>query len=284
MNDQRKVIFERRREIMSDESVEEHVADMREEVVNTMVALHIPHNAYAEAWDVAGLAEEANEKLNIAPPIAAWAAEEGIGDEEIRERLLAAANEAYAAKVERNSPSLMRMIEKQFVLQALDYLWRDHLIALDHLRQVVGWRGMAQRDPLNEYKSEALELFKTLMEHWDERVTQQLMRVDVTFEAPPSAPMELPPMQMVHPSPEALGGILGGALGGALGGGTGDPAILADLNARLAAVDFSAAPAETAPAQPRDPRNPATWGKVGRNESCPCGSGKKYKHCHGALV
>jgi preprotein translocase subunit SecA len=273
MNDQRKVIFERRREIMSDESVEDHVADMREEVVNTMVALHIPHNAYAEAWDVAGLAEEAKEKLNIEPPIAAWAAEEGIADEEIRERLLAAANEAYAAKVEKNSPALMRMIEKQFVLQALDFLWRDHLIALDHLRQVVGWRGLAQRDPLNEYKSEALELFKALMEHWDERVTQQLMRVDVSFEAPPSAPMELPPMHMSHPAPEALGG------------GMGDQAILADLNARLAAVDFSVAPTvAAAPAEPRDPNNPATWGKVGRNESCPCGSGKKYKHCHGALV
>ena len=126
---------------------------------------------------------------------------------------------------------------------------------------------------MNEYKSEALELFKTLMEHWDERVTQQLMRVDVSFEAPPSAPMELPPMQMSHPAPEALGG------------GMGDQAILADLNARLAAVDFSAAPmAAAAPAEPRDPLNPATWGKVGRNESCPCGSGKKYKHCHGALV
>ena len=272
MNDQRKVIFERRREIMSDESVEEQVADMREEVVNTMVALHIPHSAYAEAWDIAGLVEGVKETLNIEPPIAAWAAEEGIADEEIRERLLAAANEAYAAKVEKNTPSLMRMIEKQFVLQALDFLWRDHLIALDHLRQVVGWRGMAQRDPLNEYKSEALELFKALMEHWDERVTQQLMRVDVTFEAPPSAPMELPPLQMSHPAPEALGG------------GMGDQAILADLNARLAAVDFSAAPAAPTPAQPRDPRNPATWGKVGRNESCPCGSGKKYKHCHGALV
>jgi preprotein translocase subunit SecA len=273
MNDQRKVIFERRREIMSDESVEDHVADMREEVVDKMVALHIAHNAYAEAWDVAGLAEEAKEKLNIEPPIAQWAAEEGIADEEIRERLLAAANEAYAAKVEKNTPELMRMIEKQFVLQALDFLWRDHLIALDHLRQVVGWRGLAQRDPLNEYKSEALELFKTLMEHWDERVTQQLMRVDVSFEAPPSAPMELPPMQMSHPAPEALGG------------GMGDQAILADLNARLAAVDFSAAPTvAAAPAEPRDPLNPATWGKVGRNESCPCGSGKKYKHCHGALV
>jgi preprotein translocase subunit SecA len=269
MNDQRKVVFERRREIMNEESVEESVADMREEVVNAMVARHIPRDAYAEAWDVSGLAEEAQTKLNIEPPIGDWAAEEGIADEEIRERLLAAANEAYAARVEKNTPALQRMIEKQFVLQSLDVLWRDHLVVLDHLRQVIGWRGLAQRDPLNEYKSEALELFKTLMEHWDERVTSQLMRVDVAFEAPPSAPMELPPMHMAHPSPEGIDGMIG-------------QSALGDLNARLAAMDFSA-PAANSVAE-RDPQNPATWGKVGRNEACPCGSGKKYKHCHGALV
>ncbi len=269
MNDQRKVIFERRREIMADENVEEQVADMREEVINAMVAIHIPHDAYSEAWDVAGLAEEVKTKLNLDLPIKDWAAEEGIADEEIRERLLKAADGAYAAKVEKNTPELSRMIEKQFVLQSLDYLWRDHLIALDHLRQVVGWRGMAQRDPLNEYKSEALELFKTLMGHWDERVTSQLMWVDVSFEAPPSAPPELPPLHMMHPNPEGVG-VEQGAL--------------ADINARLASVDFSATALAPEPNQPRNPQDPNTWGKVGRNESCPCGSGKKYKHCHGALA
>jgi len=269
MNDQRKVVFERRREIMHDESVEEQVADMREDVVNTLIQRHIPRDAYAEAWDVAGLTDETQALLNIDPPLAGWAAEEGIADEEIRERLLSAANEAYATRVEKNTPAIQRMIEKQVVLQSLDLLWRDHLVVMDHLRQVIGWRGMAQRDPLNEYKSEAYELFKSLLAHWDERVTSQLMRVDVAFEAPPSAPMELPPMQMAHPAPEGLGGVS-------------EQASLAELNARLAAIDFSA-PAP-APNAPRDPQNPATWGKVGRNEACPCGSGKKYKHCHGALV
>ncbi|HYA80932.1 MAG TPA: preprotein translocase subunit SecA [Methylocystis sp.] len=273
MNDQRKVVFERRREIMDEESVEEQVADMREEVVGGLVKRHIPHDAYAEAWDVPGLAEDVQAKLNLTPPLADWAAEEGIADEEIRERLLKAADDAYAARVEKNSPAIQRMIEKQVVLQALDHLWRDHLVVLDHLRQVIGWRGMAQRDPLNEYKSEALELFKSLMDHWDERVTSQLMRVDVAFEAPPSAPMELPPMQMAHPAPEGMGGM------------SGEQSALAELNARLAAADFSApAPAAPAAAAVRDPSNPETWGKVGRNEACPCGSGKKYKHCHGALV
>ncbi|QGM44518.1 preprotein translocase subunit SecA [Methylocystis heyeri] len=269
MNDQRKVIFERRREIMADLSVEEQVADMREDVVGGLVARHIPHDAYAEAWDVAGLSEEVKAKLNLDLPIKDWAAEEGIADEEIRERLLHAADAAYAAKAERITPDLARMIEKQVVLQSLDYLWRDHLVALDHLRQVIGWRGMAQRDPLNEYKSEALELFKTLMEHWDDRVTSQLMWVDVSFEAPPSAPPELPPLQMMHPAPESAGA---------------EEGTLADLNARLASADFSPAALAPAPVQPRDPQDENTWGKVGRNEPCPCGSGKKYKHCHGALA
>jgi len=267
MNDQRKVVFERRREIMDEESVEEQVADMREEVVNGLVKRHVPHDAYAEAWDIPGLAEDVQAKLNLTPPLAEWAAEEGIADEEIRERLLKAADEAYAARVEKNSALIQRMIEKQVVLQSLDHLWRDHLVVLDHLRQVIGWRGMAQRDPLNEYKSEALELFKSLMDHWDERVTGQLMRVDVAFEAPPSAPMELPPMQMAHPAPEGISGMVG------------EQTALTELNARLAAADFSAPTAAA-----RDPNNPETWGKVGRNEACPCGSGKKYKHCHGALV
>ncbi len=269
MNDQRKVIFERRREIMAEPSVEESVADMRAEVVDTIVDRHIPPHAYAEAWDIEGLTEEVKAKLNLDLPIADWAREEGIADEEIKERLLAAANEGYTARTERNTPDLMRMIEKQVVLQSLDHLWRDHLIALDHLRQVIGWRGMAQRDPLNEYKSEALELFKSLMTHWDESVISQLMRIEVTFEAPPSAP-ELPAMNLLHPDPAALAAAAG------------DQAVLDDINARLAAVDFSAVAAAEAPE--RDPQNPASWGKVGRNEPCPCGSGKKYKHCHGALA
>jgi preprotein translocase subunit SecA len=270
MNDQRKVIFERRREIMAEENVEETVNDMREDVVEAIVARRIPHDAYSEAWDIAGLSEDVKSILNLDLPVADWAQEEGIADEEIKERLRDAANKAYAERVERNTPDLSHMIEKQVVLQALDHLWREHLVVLDHLRQVIGWRGLAQRDPLNEYKSEALELFKYLMQRWDEAVTGQLMRVEVSFEAPPAAPAELPPMNLIHPAPEGMGGGV-------------DQSALEDLNTRLASNDFS--PRALAPAAgPRDPQNPATWGKIGRNEACPCGSGKKYKHCHGALV
>jgi preprotein translocase subunit SecA len=246
---------------------------MRAEVVDTLVSRHIPHDAYAEAWDIEGLAEDVKAKLNLDEPVADWAKEEGIADEEIKERLLGAADEAYAARVERNTAPLMRMIEKQVVLQSLDTLWREHLIALDHLRQVIGWRGMAQRDPLNEYKSEALDLFRSLMGHWDEAVTAQMMRVEVSFEAPPSAPPELPPMEMSHPNPVALTAGVGA-----------EQTALEDLNARLSSLDFSSPTIATAAAAARDPADPTSWGKVGRNELCPCGSGKKYKHCHGQLV
>lgn len=273
MNDQRKVIFERRREIMGEESVEEQVADMRTEVVDTLVSRHIPPDAYAEAWDVEGLAEEVRTKLNLDVPIVDWAKEEGIADEEIRERLLTAAEEAYADRVEKNTAPMSRLIEKQVVLQSLDMLWREHLVALDHLRQVIGWRGMAQRDPLNEYKSEALELFRSLMNHWDESVTAQLTRVEVSFEAPPSAPPELPPMEMLHPDPAPL-----------MAGDSAEKMALDELNARISAEDFSAGAISVATMVDRDPAAPETWGKVGRNESCPCGSGKKYKHCHGTLA
>jgi len=273
MNDQRKVMFERRREIMSEESVEEQVADMRAEVVETIVSRHISPDAYAESWDIVALQEEVMEKLNLDVPVADWAQEEGIADEEVKERLLEAADAAYAARVEKNTEPMSRLIEKQVVLQSLDTLWREHLVALDHLRQVIGWRGMAQRDPLNEYKSEALELFRTLMSHWDEAVTAQLMRVEVSFEAPPSAPPELPPMEFLHPDPVAP------ALGASA-----EQTALDDLNARLMSADFSSSYSGAETSIARDAANPASWGKVGRNEACPCGSGKKYKHCHGQLV
>ena len=273
MNDQRKVMFERRREIMGEESVEEQVADMRAEVVETIVSRHISPDAYAESWDIAALQEEMTDKLNLDVPVADWAREEGIADEEVKERLLEAADAAYAARVEKNTEPMSRLIEKQVVLQSLDTLWREHLVALDHLRQVIGWRGMAQRDPLNEYKSEALELFRTLMSHWDEAVTAQLMRVEVSFEAPPSAPPELPPMELLHPNPVAP-----------TFGASAEQTALDDLNARLTAADFSSPYSSAETSVARDAANPASWGKVGRNEVCPCGSGKKYKHCHGQLV
>jgi preprotein translocase subunit SecA len=271
MNDQRKVIFEDRRKMMAQESLEPTIADMRADVVDDLITRYIPPDAYPEAWDVAGLKDDIAAKLNLDTPVDAWAKEEGIGGEEMAERLLKAADEAYAQRVERNTPEAMRYVEKQVVLQSLDHLWRDHLVTLDHLRQVIGWRGMAQRDPLNEYKSEAFELFQKLIVQWHEAVTAQMMRIEVRFQAPTPEPP--PPMQFQHADangegPAALGGL-------------GEPL---DDNP-FAGVAVAAAPAAAlAAVVERDPNDPATWGKVGRNEPCPCGSGKKFKHCHGQLV
>ena len=198
MNDQRKVIFEDRRKMMAQDSLEPTIAEMRAGVIDDIVAKHIPHDAYPEAWDIAGLKQEVAAKLNLDVPVEAWAKEEGIADEEMAERLHKAADEAYDERVERNSTEAMRYVEKQVILQTLDHLWRDHLVTLDHLRQVIGWRGMAQRDPLNEYKSEAFDLFRQLIAQWHEAVIAQMMRVEVRFQAPEPAP---PPMQFQHLDP-----------------------------------------------------------------------------------
>ena len=157
---------------------------MRTGVIDDIVAKHIPHDAYPEAWDTAGLKNEVLTKLNLDLPVDEWAKEEGIADEEVATRLHAAASDAYTQRIQRNTPEAMRYVEKQVILQSLDHLWREHLVTLDHLRQVIGWRGMAQRDPLNEYKSEAFELFRELIAQWHEAVIAQMSRVEVRFQQP----------------------------------------------------------------------------------------------------
>lgn len=255
MNDQRKVIFEQRIELMTDEEAGDTVRDMRREVVEEIVAKFIPERAYAEQWDVQGLTEAVRGQLNLDLPIAEWAKEEGIADEEIRDRIEKASDELMAKKVARFGPDLMRAVEKQVLLQTLDHLWREHLATLDHLRSVIGFRGYAQRDPLNEYKTEGFELFQVLLGSLRRAVTGQLAHVEIQ-----QRPVEPP------------------------------PAIVAEahhVNATTGEDDAVAAvPQAPRPQgrQKRDARNPSTWGKVGRNEPCPCGSGKKYKQCHGMVI
>ncbi|MBB3017159.1 preprotein translocase subunit SecA [Microvirga lupini] len=267
MNDQRKVVFEQRKEFMAQESVRETIDDMRHGVIEDIVARAIPENAYAEQWDVEGLKANVLNFLNLDLPVDEWAKEEGIADDEIRERITKAADEAYAQRIEANSSEVMNYVEKQVLLQSLDHLWREHLVTLDHLRQVIGWRGLAQRDPLNEYKSEAFELFNGLIGHLREQVTGQLMRIQVVFQQP--EPQQLPPMFAQHLDPATGENEFDLAQGGALGAGP--------------ALGFAAA-AATEPTPSRDPNDPSTWGRVSRNEPCPCGSGKKFKHCHGQFV
>jgi preprotein translocase subunit SecA len=257
MNDQRKVIFEQRIELMSNEEAGDTVRDMRHEVVEEVVAKFIPERAYAEQWDVAGLDEAVKNQLGLELPVKEWAAEEGIGDEEIRERIEKAADEHMAKKAARFGPDIMRAVEKQILLRTLDHLWREHLATLDHLRSVIGFRGYAQRDPLNEYKTEGFELFQALLGNLRRAVTGQLSHVEIQQRPPEPPPLPVGVAQHINPS-------------------TGE-----DEMAQAAAQ----MPAPRPQARPkRDAKNPSTWGKVGRNEPCPCGSGKKYKQCHGMVI
>ena len=259
-NDQRKVIFDQRIDLMKSDSVAEMVTDMRRDFVDDVVAKHVPEHAYAEQWDTAGLREELKRVLDIDLPVDEWAKEEGIADEELLTRIESRVDEHMAAKVAQWGPEVMRYVEKTILLQTLDHLWREHLIMLDHLRQVIGLRGYGQRDPLQEYKSEAFALYEAMTAHLREAVTAQLMRVEIV---PPEQQAPVLPAMEAHK----------------LDPTTGEDE-MAFANASL--VPSATPGRDVSPS--RDPKNPASWGKVGRNEDCPCGSGKKYKHCHGRYV
>ena len=263
MNDQRKAVFEQRLEFLKADTIAASIAEMRQDVVDDIVSRHIPENAYPEQWDSPGLEDEVRDILNLDLPVVQWAAEEGIADEEIRERLTKAANEAAAERAERFGPDITGQIEKAVLLQTLDHLWREHLATLDHLRQVIGLRGYAQRDPLNEYKSEAFELFQGMLAKLREVVTAQLMRVELVQSPPPLADEGLPEMHAIHRDPNT---------------GENEMALADAVAAFEAGAGRGAAGAEI------DPNDPATWTRLSRNAECPCGSGKKYKHCHGRFA
>ncbi len=368
MNDQRKVIFDHRKEIMGEDDVSETVKDLRLQVIGDYVSRHIPERAYAEQWDTAGLAEAIETTFGLSLPIGDWAAEEGIADEEIKERILKEVHEkadalqaeigqdvlnnyqgakgfinvvmddsglkplvedpegkvadvgrylynssnpairitglsaeqasqqawqigdqflqqfydakGFVEQIEETGPKSaqelgalrLREIEKMVLLQSLDHLWREHLVTLEHLRQVIGFRAYGQRDPLNEYKSEAFTLFQSMLLRLRENVTRVLMTLKPGQETEEELmqPSELPPMEAHHLDPTTGMDEFAMADAAIMGGNTATPA-----------------PERRQPVQSRrgaseiDPNDPATWGKVSRNAVCPCGSGKKYKHCHG---
>jgi preprotein translocase subunit SecA len=264
MNDQRTVIFKQRVEWMQDEAVAGVISDMRHTVIDDLVAKHVPENAYPEQWDTAGLKEELTRVLGLDLPVDEWGKEEGIADEEIFTRVERIADEHMAKKVAQWGPDVIRYVEKSILLQTLDHLWREHLLMLEHLRQVIGLRGYGQRDPLNEYKAEAFNLFEAMSANLREAVTGQLMRVEILQAPPPDEQADLPYMEAHKVDP------LTGE----------DEMALADVSLVPSAPNGrNGLGAERSTV--RDPKNPASWGKVGRNEPCPCGSGKKYKHCHG---
>jgi preprotein translocase subunit SecA len=227
-----------------------------------MVAARIPEKAYSEQWESAQLAEDVKRVLNLDLPIVAWAAEEGMDERGIHDRVQKASDQYFAAKAANLGPELMRYVEKNLLLQVLDQVWKEHLLALDHLRQGIGLRAYGQRDPLNEYKSEAFALFNGLLDELKERVTQMLARVELGPE-PTAERFEPHPVgQMIesHPDPD-----VNGTGTGISGYGMADTAVIATA----AGVD---------------PSDPSTWAATPRNAACPCGSGKKFKHCHGRTM
>ncbi|HRK70958.1 MAG TPA: preprotein translocase subunit SecA [Micropepsaceae bacterium] len=272
MNDQRKTIFEQRIELMRETDVSETVTAMRHHTVEELVARHIPEGVYAEQWDVAGLEAEFKRIFDHDAPVAAWAREEGMADQELRERILKVTDEKAAARAAEIGPDIMRQIEKSILLQVIDHLWREHILNLDHLRQYIGLRGYAQRDPLNEYKSEAFELFQAMLNRLRQDVTRTLMTVKIQLE--PQKRVEetpLPPMQAHHINPLTGEDEMADPIPGPTTPGAGQMPM---RNAPIAGGQ------RVAPS----PTDPATWGKVPRNSPCPCGSGKKFKHCHGVVT
>ena len=256
MNDQRKVIFSQRREIMEAADLSEIVQDMRHDVISDLIEQYMPPKTYADQWDTEGLYASCVEKLSLDVPVIAWADEEGVDDEEIRERLEKEGDEMMAKKAVSFGPDAMRMVEKQILLQTIDSKWQEHLLTLEHLRSVVGFRGYAQRDPLNEYKNESFQLFEYMLDSLREDVTQTLSRVrPMTEEEQQKLAMEMAQQQKA----------LQGAVSGPTGSATRE-------SSSANAIDGF------------DENDPSTWGNPGRNEPCPCGSGKKFKHCHGRMV
>jgi preprotein translocase subunit SecA len=237
MNDQRKIIYEQRIELMEAQEVTDTITDMREAINHELVAMYIPAKSFPDMWQTEDLQKELFRIYGLHLPVQEWAKEEGIADEEILERVTKHTADHFAAKLERYGAPLFKMGEKRLLLQTLDQLWKDHLLSLDHLRQGIHLRGYGQRDPLNEYKHEAFTLFEGLLAQLRELVIVRLSHLEIHVDTPQGLRPVAPQRKMVESH--------------------GEPAAKNGEFANL---------------------------KMGRNEPCPCGSGKKYKHCHGALT
>ncbi|HHX90476.1 MAG TPA: preprotein translocase subunit SecA [Paracoccus sp.] len=268
MNDQRRVIFEQRLDILRAEDLSETVADMRHSVVEDLVRAHLPPNTYSDHWDVEGLYAACIDKLNIDQPVIAWADEDGVDQDVVRDRLTDAVDALMAQKEADFGAESMRNIEKQLLLQVIDTKWREHLITLEHLRSAVNFRGLAQRDPLNEYKTEAFLLFDHMLTSLREDVTRQLARIRPLSAEEQQAMVAQMQVQQAAEHPD---------------GKLERPIDLPRLSPRVEGGAEGDAPAGP-PAEGFDENDPATWGNPGRNAPCPCGSGKKFKHCHGRLL
>ena len=264
MNDQRKVIYDQRREIMeADEDLDELVDEMRYDVIEDIVYRCIPEKAYAEQWDVDTLQNESLRLLNLDLPIANWAKEEGIADDEILERIEKASDRKFKEKKEFAGVDTWRHLQKTFVLQILDQNWKEHLLNLDHLRQGINLRAFGQRDPLNEYKAEAFSFFENMLNSMRENVTGTLSMVEINVDPEIMRAIENQQQEQQR-----------------MNEGRMDPAMAGSPTQEMAGGNTVKPFPEK---QEFDATNPQTWGKVARNAPCPCGSGKKFKHCHGKV-
>jgi len=259
VNDQRKAVFEQRQEFMESDDLSDIIVEMRHDTIDDLVARHLPPKAYAEQWDIEGLKERVQSILGLDLPLEAWAAEEGIADEEIKDRITKAADEYAAQREVIITPEQMRSVEKNFLLQMIDLQWREHLMHLDHLRNVIGLRGYGQRDPLNEYKTEAFSLFEKLLGDLRTNTTRWLMTVEIAYAEPEMPHQSLDGLQEVHLDP------------------------LTGENAAVAGAIPDGLSPEQRQALPVSAL-PEGWERTNRNGPCPCGSGKKFKQCHGSLV
>jgi preprotein translocase subunit SecA len=260
VNDQRKAVFEQRQEFMDATDLSELVGEFRNDVISDLVERYMPPKAYAEQWDIDGLDEKVKSELGLDLPLHEWAAEEGVDNDEVENRIVEAADARAAEREAQLGSDQARNLERQFLLQMIDMNWREHLVHLDHLRGVIGLRGYGQRDPLNEYKTEAFNLFETLLYDLRHNVTRWLMTVEYRFQEPP--PMEMPEFQEIHLNP-----------------GTGENE-MANAAAQLPEGQLQGEDRARLPVDAL----PVGWERTPRNADCPCGSGRKFKHCHGALV
>ena len=268
MNAQRKEVYAQRKEFMKLDDVSETVAEMRAEVLETMVSARIPEKAFREQWQLKELTADVGRLLGTDLPVEEWGNEEGIDETHLRERIEQAGDRIMATKAANFGPDLMRFVEKNLLIQTLDAVWKEHLHALDHLRQGIGLRAYGQRDPLNEYKSEAFALFNAMLDELKERVTTMLSRVELGADPPAASAFDPVSVQYAenHPQPESAFADAGAPLMG----------MTSDMPTQWLG--------DKARSDLIDPNDMSTWKNAGRNAACPCGSGKKFKHCHGKLA
>ena len=273
MNDQRKVIYEQRLDLMDADDVSDTIVDMRNNVVDLMVTRAMPEKAYAEQWEMESLHEEVLRVFGLDLPVQEWAKEEGVADAEVRERITDLVAKKMAEKAATWGPEVMRDVEKSLLLQVLDQVWKEHLLAMDHLRQGIGLRAYGQKDPLNEYKSEAFEMFNDMLTELDDRITLILSQMELQVTGVDDLDLygrSDPEMYDMYQDPAFLEASVDPIMmEGDEGAISLNPAPPSPMVLREAAAEI-------------DPNDPSTWGKVSRNAPCPCGSGKKYKRCCGA--